>query len=167
MDNQRFNDWKMMLDRMIQSKKIHNKQYRQGYFVPKNWQKCINVVETLTPVVYRSSWELSFCQYLDENDAFISWGSECVKILYKNPISNKMSFYHPDFLINYIDKSGQYHKELIEIKPRNQTVLKEAGNGKDLLEISKNYMKWEAAIHWCEKRGIKFRVLTEKDLFRA
>jgi len=167
MDNQRFNDWKMMIERMIQSKVIHNKQYHQGYFMPKNWQKCINVVETMTPIIYRSGWERDFCQYLDENDAFVRWGSECVKILYPNPITGKMSFYHPDFVINYISKDGVYHKELIEIKPRNQAVLKETTNGKDRLEFAKNCLKWQSAIKWCEKRNMKFRVLTQQDLYRA
>lgn len=166
-DINRHQDWLDMLERMKASNRIHNKNYHQGYFIPKNWQKCMNVVETLTPIIYRSGWERDFCQYLDENDAFVRWGSECVKILYPNPLTGKMSFYHPDFYIEYIDRTGQYHKELIEIKPRNQAVLKETSNGKDRIEYVKNLKKWEAAIHWCEKRNIKFRVLTQQDLYRA
>lgn len=164
--NNKFNDWKMMLDRLMKQKEIKNKKWHQGYFIPKNPQKCINIMELNTPIIFRSGWERDFMVYLDKTMAFTRWGSEPIKILYPNPLTNKMSFYHPDFYIEYIDMTGKLHKELIEVKPKNQAVLKETGNAKDKLEYVKNLKKWESAIHYCQKRDILFRVMTEKDLYR-
>lgn len=165
-DINRHQDWLDMLERMKASNRIHNKNYHQGYFIPKNWQKCDNVL-SMKPIIYRSSWELDVMNYFDQNDAFIRWSSELLSIRYKNLISNKMSLYYPDFFVQYIDKNGQLHTEVLEVKPRNQTVLKETRNGKDRLEFVKNLTKWEAAIKFCQKRGWQFRVLTQQDLYRA
>jgi len=163
--NIKFEEWKRMIEETIKKKKIHNRKYKQGYFIPKNPEKCINVMETNQPIVYRSGWEAQFCDWLDKTTAVISWGSECLKILYPNPLTGKMSFYFPDFYIIYIDSQGKLHKELIEIKPMNQSRLNETHNAKDKLEYVKNLKKWEAALHFCEKRDIKFRVLTQYELF--
>jgi len=163
--NIKFEEWKRMIEETIKKKKIHNRQYRQGYYIPIHPEKCINVMDINTPIVYRSGWEAEFMKWCDTNLAVISWGSECLKICYPNPLTGKMSFYFPDFYIIYIDTQGKLHKELLEVKPMNQAKLKETSNAKDRLEYVKNLKKWEAAIHFCEKRDIKFRVLTQYELF--
>ena len=160
------NEWKEMCERIRSQKEIKNKKFTQGYFVPKNWKKCLNVTDTNTPVIYRSSWECDFMNYLDNSDAFVKWGNEIIKILYPNPLTGKMSFYIPDFYIEYVDVNKVLHKELIEVKPRNQASIKHLGNVKDKLEYVKNLKKWESAIKYCQHRNIKFRVLTETELYR-
>lgn len=162
--NFRFKQYcQMIKDRLDNHEKPHDRRYNQGFFIPTRPGKCGNIVSLSEPqpIIYRSGWEKSFCESCDSTDAIIYWASECVKILYPNPLTNKMSFYVPDFIIKYIDKSGQLKKEMIEIKPMKESKLSEAGNGYDRLMIAKNAMKWQAAINFCNKRGYKFRVLTD------
>lgn len=164
---QDYKDYLDMIERMKQSNKISNKKYRQGYFTNfKNPMKCENVIHKKA-VIFRSSWEELFMRWLDETDAVISWSSELVKIVYPNPLTSRFSFYYPDFTMIYLSKDGQLHKEMIEIKGRHEAVLKETHNARDRLLYIQNLTKWEAAIKFCQKRGWTFRVLTEKDLFRA
>ena len=66
---------------------------------------------------YRSSWEFYFMKFCDEHPSVIGWSSESVRIQYKNPITKKMMTYIPDFFIQYIDKTGKEHVELVEVKP--------------------------------------------------
>ena len=116
------------------------------------------------PIVYRSGWEQQFAQWCDSTPAIYRWGSEIIRILYKDPIKNKMSFYTPDFYIEYLDDLKRVRKVLIEIKPLKETSLKETSNGYDKLMVIKNSMKWAAAIQYCKKRGIEFKVMHERNL---
>ena len=128
--------------------------------------KVINIMETSEPqpIVYRSGWEKQFAEWCDSTDAIIRWGSEVIRILYKDPIKNKMSFYTPDFYIEYLDNNKKLKKVLIEIKPLKETTLKESSNGYDKLMVAKNSMKWAAAINYCKKRDIEFKVMHERNL---
>ena len=96
----------------------------------------------------------------------IPLASEIVKIPYRNPLTGKHTVYVPDFFIEYVDKNGVRHMELIEIKPANQQLLEKVGKNKvnQALYI-KNQAKWQAAQIWAKQNGIKFRVLNEDDLF--
>lgn len=153
----------LIKDKLRTHQTPHDKRYHQGFFVPTRPAKCGNVMETseVQPVIYRSGWEKQFCEYCDTTDSIIFWMSEPIKILYKNPIQNRMSFYVPDFIIHYIDKSKKLHKVMIEIKPMKEASLKEASNGYDRLMIAKNAMKWQSAINFCKKRGYEFKVLSD------
>jgi len=82
-----------------------------------------------------------------------------------------MTRYYPDFLIKYRDSNGDIKIDLIEIKPFRQTIPPRAKRGKKhktLLQESKTYAvnkaKWDAALNYCNQRGITFRIITEKDL---
>ena len=56
--------------------------------------------------------------------------------------------------------------ELIEVKPQNQTLQEKVGkNSNNQLQYAKNQIKWRAAYEWCARQGIKFRILTEQELF--
>ena len=117
-----------------------------------------------TAMVCRSGWEKQFFEKCDESNGIIRWGSEIIKILYKNPIKNKMSFYVPDVYIEYLSPDKKLHKMLIEIKPMNQTKLSETTNGYDKLQFAINQMKWASAIEFCKKRGIEFKVMGANEL---
>ena len=137
-------------------------RFSKDVYTPKNPQKYIGNKRP----IYRSSWELSFMNFCDTNPSILKWGSEIVKIPYKNPLTGKNTVYVPDFFIQYVDKANKVNMELIEIKPASQQLLEKVGKSKvnQALYI-KNQAKWEAARIWASQNGIKFRVLNENDLF--
>jgi hypothetical protein len=153
-------------DKLKNHEKPHNKRWKQGFFIPKNPLKWINIMETdePLPIVYRSGWEKQFYEWMDTTNSIYRCGVEIIKILYKNPIQNKMSFYVPDAYMEYYDTSKQQHKVLVEIKPLKEASLKEAKDGYDRLLLVKNSFKWQAAILYCKKRGIEFKVMHEHNL---
>lgn len=153
-------------DKLKKHQKPHNRKWKQGFIIPKKPLKCINIMETNEPqpIVYRSGWEKQFAEWCDSTDAIIRWGSEIIRILYKDPIKNKMSFYTPDFYLEYLDNEKKLRKVLVEIKPLKETTLKESSDGYDKLMVAKNSMKWASAIEYCKKRGIEFKVMHERNL---
>lgn len=97
-------------------------------------------------VRYRSSWELAYYQYLDDNIEVISYKPEPFLLPYH---FNNMSLnYIPDIIVWYADN----HQELIEIKPNR------------LLKWPKNIAKIEAGQEYCALTGMVFVVLTEYEL---
>jgi hypothetical protein len=55
--------------------------------------------------------------------------------------------------------------ELIEIKPKSQSVIESKMNSRDRAVVAINYAKWDAATKWARKNGLSFRVITENDMF--
>ena len=116
--------------------------------------------------VYRSSWEWSFMRFCDTNESVQKWASEAVNIPYRDPLTGRNTIYVPDFFIQYVDKIGKMHVELIEIKPASQTILERVGKNKyNQAQFVKNQAKWASATLWCKQQGIKFRIVNENDLF--
>jgi len=115
--------------------------------------------------IFRSSWELVFMRFCDNNPHIEKWASEPLKIPYFNPIENKYKPYKPDFLVVYNDKNGSRHAELVEIKPAKETHLSEAKSKRDKLRLAVNAAKWMACNEYCKAHGMTFRVITESDLF--
>lgn len=138
-------------------------EWRQGFYTPSHPEKYKGDVNN---IVFRSSWELSFAKFLDGNPNVIQWASEEFFIPYFNPILNRPAKYYPDFWVKYRNKYGEEVQEVIEVKPSNQVNRPKGGNAKKSAEWVVNTAKWEAAIKFCEQRNLKFRVLTEKRLFR-
>lgn len=136
-------------------------KFSQGRFVPKNPKKYIGK----TNAMWRSSWELSFMSFCDENASIINWASEPIRIPYKNPLTGKNSIYIPDFLISYVDKDGTQLTELIEIKPNNQVTMENAKSSRDKAAVLQNQAKWQMAAIFAKQNNIKFRIVTENDLF--
>lgn len=157
---------KLVEEKLKNHQKPHDRRYHQGFFIPKRPIKCMNIMEVadIQPIVWRSSWEQKFMEWLDTNDVVIRWGSEIISIPYKDPIKGKMSLYVPDFFFEYIDNKKQLQRYLIEIKPMSQSKLSEAKDGYDKLRIAKNAFKWAQAIKYCKKKDITFKVLTEYEL---
>lgn len=139
-------------------------RFAQGKFNCKNPAKYIG---GKTPT-YRSGWEFAFMKFCDENSNVTQWASEAIRIPYRNPLTGKHTIYVPDFFIAYVDKTGKQFVELIEVKPSNQTSLKEAGRSRhNQLHAVINQAKWAAANAYCKQNGIKFRIVTEHDIFHG
>ena len=109
---------------------------------------------------------LRLCVFCDSNDHIISWSSESLVIPYVNPLTGKKTRYIPDFLIQYRNKHNKVVTELIEIKPKKQSVLESKASNRDRAIVAINYAKWAAAQKWCQRNGLIFRVITEDDIFR-
>jgi hypothetical protein len=136
-------------------------KYAQGFFVPKNPEKYVGTGN----IRYRSSWEMVFMQFCDNNPKVLQWASESIQIPYRNPLTGKQTIYVPDFLVIYQSK-GKKITELIEIKPKAQTMITEkTRSARDKAAIAVNTCKWQAAQIWCKRMGISFRVITENDIF--
>lgn len=103
--------------------------------------------------------------FLDEHPNVINWGSECVHIPYVNPLTGKSTFYVPDFLIKYSDATGTQRVELVEVKPKKETLWEAAKSKRDKAYVILNTAKWQAAAAWCAKNGVSFRILNEDDIF--
>jgi hypothetical protein len=104
-------------------------------------------------------------QFLDNNVNILQWASEAVQIPYRHPLTGKQTIYVPDFLITYRTKNNTMRAELVEIKPKSQSVIEEKMKSRDRAVVAINYAKWASAQKWCQQQGIHFRVLTEEQLF--
>jgi hypothetical protein len=136
--------------------------FAKGKFVIKNPQKYVG---TKSPI-FRSSWEWAFMQFCDNNDNIVQWASEPVRIPYRHPLTGKSTTYVPDFIVTYRGPNNTTIAELIEIKPKKQSLLEDRMNQRDRAIVAINHFKWEAAQRWCKANGLKFRVITEDDIFR-
>lgn len=95
------------------------------------------------------------------------WASESVQIPYIHPFQNKKRMYIPDFLLVYEDKNGRTHTEIIEVKPLSQSVVSEARSNHDKAALAVNAAKWQAAHEFCRRHNMKFRVVTQREIFRS
>lgn len=138
-------------------------RFAQGIYTIKNPDKYVGKGQPK----FRSSWEMMFFSFCDNNPAILKWASESIHIPYRNPLTGKQTIYIPDVFIVYQNKHGQQIAELIEIKPSAQTNLQEARSIKDKARVVINQAKWTAATHYCKRMGIKFRVITEAELFHS
>ena len=136
-------------------------KYSQGKYQILNPSKYSGKKEP----TYRSSWEWAFMNFCDTNENIQQWASEPVRIPYRNPITGKQSIYVPDFLIMYKDKNNQVKAELIEIKPKKQSVVESKMSARDRAVVAVNYAKWDAATKWARRNGMVFRVITEDQMF--
>ena len=137
-------------------------KYHQGKYTIKNPQKYSGKGEP----TFRSSWEFTFMNFCDDNPSVVAWASEPCKITYQNPLNGKVTAYVPDFVIVYMDKAGQKKAELVEIKPATQSKPDLARRRTDKMAVVQNYAKWDAATKWANKRGMRFRVLNEGDIYQ-
>ena len=103
----------------------------------------------------------------DSHPNILKWASENIKIPYQHPLTGKYSNYVPDFMIQYTDKNGKDHVELIEIKPSSQTTMENAKHPRDKAAAVVNAAKWTAAQEWCNRKGIKFKVINEDQIFQT
>jgi hypothetical protein len=137
-------------------------RFAQGKYTLKNPDKYVG---NKSPT-YRSSWEFAFCRFCDEHPSVEKWASEAIKIPYRNPLTGRYTVYVPDFFIAYANKGGKQQVELIEVKPANQAFRQNVGRSKhNQAHYIVNKAKWEAAQAYCKQKGIRFRIVTENDIF--
>jgi len=138
------------------------KKTAKGEFTPKNPQKYLGKY----PIIYRSSWELPMMRLFDTHPSVLGWSSETISIPYKNPLTGQWSMYVPDFLVIYVDRSGAKHCEMIEVKPLKECPQYTGKVSKQTALVQAiNAAKFQAAIAYCAKRGWKFRVANEQEMF--
>jgi hypothetical protein len=137
-------------------------KFAQGVYRVTNPRKYVGKREPR----YRSGWELAFMRFCDTNDNILQWASESIVIPYRHPLTGKMTNYVPDFLITYRTKDNRMCAEVIEIKPKKQSVIESKASARDRAVVAVNYSKWDAATKWCRRQGLQFRVITEDDIFR-
>jgi hypothetical protein len=134
--------------------------YHQGYFKPKNKLKYKG---NYNDIVFRSSLELKYMCWLDDNKDVLEWSSEEIHISYRDKATGRPRIYFPDFW--YRTEAKQY---LVEIKPASQckppTGKKTPAFIQEVRTYATNTSKWQAAEKFAERRGWEFRLITEKDL---
>jgi len=135
--------------------------YAQGPFTIKNPDKYVGKGIPR----YRSGWEFAFMMFCDNNEHILQWASESIAIPYRHPLTGKMTQYIPDFLITYRGRDSTVRAELIEIKPKKQSVIESKASARDRAVVAVNYAKWDAATKWAKRNGMVFRVITEDNLF--
>ena len=138
-----------------------------GLFKPKHPEKYVGDANN---IVYRSSWEVRVMRWLDENPNIITWASEELHISYKSPIDNRFHRYFPDFIVKKKSPEGKIDTIVVEIKPHAQTrppvVINKPSKRyiNEVMTWGVNEAKWRAAAVYCNDRGWKFDILTEKEL---
>jgi len=107
----------------------------------------------------------------DENPNVIRWASEEMAIPYLSPVDKKRHKYFPDFIIEVKNKTGEIETQMLEVKPAKytQSPKKPKRITKRFLNEANTYLvnqaKWEAAENVCHKKGWKFKILTEKEIY--
>lgn len=123
-------------------------------------------------IVCRSSWEVDFCKFLDNNTRVLKWSSEPFSIPYVKPTDKRVHLYYPDFWFEYIDKNGEIIQEVIEIKPAAQMAQPTSVGKKHNQQLYEQLMwaintaKWSAAAQFCAKYKMKFRLVNENTQFK-
>ena len=138
------------------------KSYR-GLYRPTNPKKYVGNTKQ---IVYRSLLERRFMRYCDLNEDILYWASEELPVRYYNPLDKKYHRYFPDFIVKTVNNE----KYMIEIKPSRQVARPKPPKKKtksymrESFEYIKNQAKWQAAKSYCDDNGMKFKLITEKDL---
>lgn len=138
-------------------------KFHQGVYIPTNPDKYIGKGS----IKYRSGWERQCMLFFDNHPSVLQWASESISIPYLDPITGRKKNYIPDFLVIFETKDKQKLVEMVEVKPSKETGItqKKRVNSNTQLIIARNHSKWSAAMKYCEKNGINFRVITELELF--
>ena len=140
--------------------------FRQGIFTPKHPNKYVGDVNKIR---YMSSWELELHKFFDGNPNVLRWSSEEIVIPYIKPTDGLIHKYYPDYWVEYQTKNGEIVQEVIECKPATQTRQPRGNRKHSLYEkvtFAVNTAKWAAAQEWCRQRNLKFRIVTEKSIFK-
>ena len=139
-----------------------------GQFIPKNARKYCGSY----PILIRSSWERMFCQWLDITPSVIEWSSENIYIKYYDPVQGRTRRYYPDFYMMVSEPDNKYRRYIVEIKPHREISppRKTTKKSNKTLRYQQatyltNQAKFEAADEYCKKIGMKFKIITEQQLF--
>jgi len=164
-------------------------QTHQGYYKVTNREKYIGDPGL---IIYRSSWEYSFCKWCDFSESINRWSSEPIKIPYldkvsklneckrlgldpNNPKNWVTKTYHVDFWIKIQKSDGLIEDWFIEIKPKSKLFkpkpllstasLKEQRRFNNAVkEFLINEAKWESMYKYAIQNNSKFFIFTEIEL---
>lgn len=152
----------------------------------KGWYKILNQRKFVKPldeymqstlvkdnecyIQYKSNLErIAFC-YADLNPKVQKFSIEPFSIPYVKPLDNQVHRYFVDMFIEFA--TGD--KFLVEIKPYHETMMPEQPKVKSPNAVLRykeqvetylvNQAKWKAASEFAASKGMKFIVLTEKQL---
>ena len=145
------------------------RNYKQGRYDVLNHEKYCG---TNTNIRYLSSYELQTFKYLDRTPSILQWAAEHVIVPYYNPLKQRQARYIVDIYLKYRNKNGEIIEELVEIKPSKECVKPDKGRKKQSTYENQmatwlvNQAKWTAAQQYANERGWRFRILTEKSIFR-
>jgi len=126
--------------------------------------------ESLNSIMYKSSLELKAFQFCDYNEKIKKFSIEPFAIQYVKPTDNKLHRYYPDLFIEFDEKNRflvevkSFSETQLPIKPKKITTKSTKNYKKALVTYSINQAKWSAAKDFCDKKGIRFIFLTEKEL---
>lgn len=146
-------------------------KYTQGVYNLINPKKYLGQPEN---IYFRSSWEYKLYFYMDNEPRVLKWNVEGTTIPYEMMVNDKWTTmrYHPDVYCEIQKTDGTITKNLIEIKPYNETIPPEYPKRVTAKSLEtheyrmkmflKNMNKWKAAKVYCDKRGIDFHIMTEK-----
>ena len=139
-------------------------RFAQGVYQVQNKQKYVGKHAPH----YRSGWELVFCRFCDLNENILHWASEAIAIPYIHPLTGKRSTYIPDFFVVYRNKNGQQIAEVVEIKPKKQSLIEsKITDSRNRAVVAVNHAKWASATQWCKQKGYTFRVINEDQIFHS
>lgn len=143
--------------------------FQKGLYIPRHPEKYKG---NLKKIIFRSSWELDFCKFLDNNQRVLKWASEPFYIPYVKPTDKRVHKYYPDFWFEYITRHGEVVQEVVEIKPSTQisqpTVVGKKPKQQlyESITYAINVAKWKAATEFCAKYNMKFKLVTENTQFK-
>ena len=89
-----------------------------------------------------------------------------LNIYYNAEQLKKRDFRVPDFFVVYKTKLNKMRAEIVEIKPKKQSIVESKQRNAEKQVVALNHAKWESARAWCKQQGLIFRVVTEEDIFR-
>jgi hypothetical protein len=135
--------------------------FAQGVYQVQNPKKYVGKGEPR----YRSGWEHAFFRFCDNNENVLEWASEAIAIKYLHPLTGKQANYIPDVFIRYRTRNNKICTEIVEIKPKKQSVIESKMSDRDRVVVAINHAKWAAAHAWCKRANIVFRVITEDQMF--
>ena len=143
-----------------------------GFPKPKKWipKHPEKYTGNLANITTRSSWEVRFLDWCDNNSSVLEYSSEEVVVPYRSPIDMKLHRYFCDAKIKIRTSAGVIKTYLVEIKPAHQRIppVKPKRQTKRYIAECATFMvnqaKWSAADHWARDRGWEFMVLDEYDL---
>lgn len=137
----------------------------KGKFYPTNPEKYKG---DPTNIIFRSGWEKTLMEYLDNHPDVIEWESENFFIPYTCPVTRRTRRYFPDFKVKMRTKAGLIETRILEVKPFKQTQIPDKRGSKyreRVITYLTNQAKWEAAQKYCDNRDYKFQLITENELF--
>jgi len=149
---------------------VKPKVHQQGYYTPRHPEKYRGDVKKIR---FMSSWELSVHKFLDNNPNVLEWASEEVVIPYVKPTDGRVHKYYVDYWVRFKTRTGEIVTELWEVKPEKEINPPKRSRGKsrqtvlyEELTYAVNKAKWHSAALFAQQQGWKFRLMTEKQIFK-